>query len=909
MTSDRSIPNSRGPSPEVIARFIDSWQFSLSARGQDEYLMSPERHQYLHTLWDHCAGRVSWIEAETVPGIRLVDHIEMPSDNHLSYVCRGVQASGIAVCVKFAWTSRHFAPERNEGRCRAILNEVDVLRRMKGIVFEHGVIPEFIDASEVVSPDGLKVPYIVTRYIPGLQRLNDTAQRLSKPALIELLEGFCRLAGEFHRHGVVHGDLSSANLHTSFGRPVIIDFGAAQRTRPGLFRRTRTPRYFRPRIPFSIQEHDDPALPLRPSYDVACLGYLINLVLSERTTVRPLTPASAEKNGSSDNSPDGWQARLSSLHRECIHYEPAYRLSNGTELSKAMRSLTEGPVIQPRYSFRTHIVAKSERYRGFLMAAAAIVTVILTAVVVCLLFYQQVREREQKALVASLRELRTRFHGSRGDGNFVRERKSTDIMRQEISSLLEDMDMTSPSPEAAALAVQLSIELVQSLVDQEGFFEAQATARANTRLASQLATGSPDDLALQLLCFESAALQVRCDVECSKLSMEGEDGSVDASCQALSKDVVAGFAALCRQPCSPEQRSQLHRTAVQMTSMVLRPQLRFAWMQKEEFCTVYELTEAALAVPRVVDDAGDGYWYASLMAFRAFAKHKSAYWPSSQSGVAATQQIRDELTEAVRLVELGKVLDTERLHDWPNLAAQVHSVLGLSLCNHPPRRLAEARKWLEPAYEYFLVQSQNMPLSLTRQRYVADAGWSLADVLFEQRDETSLPETLHTLQLQEADIRRRVYVLARQLFLQDISAGNRVRFQVAAARLAMVLQELGKFNEAAEIASEMVAQSLLPAPPAGHGAGDEFLGALATAYRRSTSPETLLAYQSQTQHVLQQLRGLIQKNKLHRKIQHRILTTIRQQIDQVPECAAHAEWKLIVSEMESNAASGNLQQQ
>lgn len=906
MTSDVSPPNNREPSPEVIARFIDSWQFSLSARGQDEYLMSPERHQYLHTLWDHCVGRVSWIESDIVPGIRLVDHIEVPSDNHLSYVCRGILSSGVPVCVKFAWTSRHFAPERNEGRCRAILNEVDVLRRMKRTLFEHGVIPEFVDASEVVSPEGLKVPYIVTRYIPGLQRLNDTAQKLSKAELTELLEGFCRLAGEFHRLGVVHGDLNSANLHTSFGRPVIIDFGAAQLTGPGLFRRTRTPRYFRPRIPFAIQEHDDPTLPLRPSYDVACLGYLINLVLTERMSARP--SASQGKRGSSEDSPDGWTARLTALHRECIHYEPAYRLSCGTALATAMRSLTDGSVIQPRYSLRTHIVAKSERYRTFLLAAVAIMTVVLAATIVCLLFYQRAIQREQDALVASLRELRTRFQGSRGDGNFVREHKSTDIMRQEISALLDDVDMTSPSPEAASLAVQLSLELVQSLVDQEGFFEAQSTARATTNLSQQLARNLPKDLAIQLLFLESAALQVRCDVECSKSSMEGDAGSEDTSCQALSKDIVTGFAALCRQPCSPEQRLLLHRTAVQITSMVLRPQLRFAWMQKEESRTVYELTEAALAVPRAVDDAGDCYWYASLMAFRALARHKSAYWPASQSGVAATPQIRDELTEALRLVELGKVLDSERRHDWPNLEARVKSVLGLSLSNHPPRRLAEARKSLEPAYEYYLVQSQDRPLSLTRQRYVADAGWSLADVLFEQRDETAQAEDLHTLQLQEADIRRRVYVIARQLFLQDISAGNRVRFQVAAARLSMVLQELGKFDEAAEVASEMVAQRLLPAPPAGHGAGDEFLGCLATAYRLSSSPEVLKAYQHQTQHVLHQLRNLILKKNLHPKLGLRILTKIRQQIDQVPECAANADWKMIVSELEAHTASGNLQQ-
>lgn len=903
MTPDPSISNNREPSTEVIARFIDSWYYSLSARGQDEYLMSPERHQYLHTLWEHCAGRVSWIEAGIVPGIRLVDHIEVPSDSHLSYVCRGILTSGVPVCVKFAWTSRHFAPERNEGRCRAIANEVTVLRRMKRTVFEHGIIPEFIDASEVVSPDGLKVPYIVTRYIPGLQRLNDVAQRFSTPELMEILEKFCRLAGEFHRLGVVHGDLNSANLHTSFGRPVIMDFGAAQLTGPGLFRRNRTPRYFRPRIPFAIQEHDDPTLPLRPSYDVACLGYLINLVLSERTSVRPLTPANADKRGSSENSPDGWQARLSSLHRECIHYEPAYRLSCGAELAKAMRSLTEGSVIRPGHSLRTHIVAKSERYRGFLLAASAILTVIMAAMVVCVLFYRQASQREQQALVASLRELRTRFHGSRGDGNFVRERRSTEIMRQEISALLDEMDMASPSPEAASLAVELSMELVQSLVDQEGFLEAQPTAKANTNLAKQLAAVSPDDLTLQLLFVESAALQVRCDFECSKPRNGVEGGHTDPARQTLSRETVSRFVALCRQSYSPEQRELLHRTAVQITSMVLRPQLRSAWLKEDEFRLVHELTETALAVPRAVENAGDCYWYASLMAFRAFARHKTAYWPSSQSGLAATQQIRDELAEAIRLVELGRVLDSEGLHDWPNLAARVHSVLGLSLCNHPPRRLAEARKWLEPAYEYFLVQSQNMPLSLTRQRYVADAGWSLADVLFEQRDETESPESIRTLQLQEADIRRRVYVIARQLFLQDYSAGNRDRFQVSAARLAMVLQELGKFDEAAGIASEMVSQSLLPAPTAGHGAGDELLGCLATAHRLSPSPELLTAYQLQTQHVLHQLRNLVQEKKLHPKISQRILSTIRQQIEQVPECAENSDWKMIVTEVEKLATS------
>jgi TP53 regulating kinase and related kinases len=86
---------------------------------------------------------------------------------------------------------------------------------------------------------GVRVPHlysvdvpdstIVMEFIPG-ERLKDLVDTLPKEELMKLFFDFGHDTGSLHAAGIMHGDLTTANVIASNGRLVFIDFGLAVRT-------------------------------------------------------------------------------------------------------------------------------------------------------------------------------------------------------------------------------------------------------------------------------------------------------------------------------------------------------------------------------------------------------------------------------------------------------------------------------------------------------------------------------------------------------------------------------------------------------------------------------------------------------------------------------------------------------
>lgn len=105
---------------------------------------------------------------------------------------------------------------------RRFRQELDALRRVRG---RHLV--ELLDAD--VDAD---LPYLVTRFVPGtrLDRQVEAAGPLEPAALRVLARGLADALSTLHRAGVVHRDITPANVLLVDGAPQLVDLGLATAT-------------------------------------------------------------------------------------------------------------------------------------------------------------------------------------------------------------------------------------------------------------------------------------------------------------------------------------------------------------------------------------------------------------------------------------------------------------------------------------------------------------------------------------------------------------------------------------------------------------------------------------------------------------------------------------------------------
>jgi predicted Ser/Thr protein kinase len=133
---------------------------------------------------------------------------------------------------------------QDESARRRLAREVAAMRLVRS-----RYVAEVIDAE--LDRD---VPYIVTRYVPGLtlDAVVSAGGPLTGQALARVARGLAHALAAVHEAGVVHRDLKPANVMISDGEPVVIDFGIAQLaemtrlTMTGMF--MGTPGYLAPEV-------------------------------------------------------------------------------------------------------------------------------------------------------------------------------------------------------------------------------------------------------------------------------------------------------------------------------------------------------------------------------------------------------------------------------------------------------------------------------------------------------------------------------------------------------------------------------------------------------------------------------------------------------------------------------------
>lgn len=104
-------------------------------------------------------------------------------------------------------------------RRQRTLREAEMLHLAK----EAGVGAPFIFAVDVPSAT------LVMEHVRG-ERLKDLVSALSHPDAKRVFEGVGRGIARLHRAGIMHGDLTTANVVMRRGNPIFIDFGLSVRS-------------------------------------------------------------------------------------------------------------------------------------------------------------------------------------------------------------------------------------------------------------------------------------------------------------------------------------------------------------------------------------------------------------------------------------------------------------------------------------------------------------------------------------------------------------------------------------------------------------------------------------------------------------------------------------------------------
>jgi len=104
---------------------------------------------------------------------------------------------------------------------------------------QHPNVATLYDFSEIATPEGARVPYIIMEYVDGqtiAERLAAYGGPLPAAEAAYVFEKVCEAIEYIHRHGVIHRDIKSNNIKVSTrGEVKLLDFGIAKgQTSPGL---------------------------------------------------------------------------------------------------------------------------------------------------------------------------------------------------------------------------------------------------------------------------------------------------------------------------------------------------------------------------------------------------------------------------------------------------------------------------------------------------------------------------------------------------------------------------------------------------------------------------------------------------------------------------------------------------
>jgi serine/threonine-protein kinase len=225
--------------------------------------------------------------------------------------------------------------------------------------------PNIVSIYEVGEEAGR--PYLSMEYVGGGSLANKLAATpLPARAAAELLETLARAMDYAHRRGIVHRDLTPANiLLTADGVPKITDFGLAKLLVGGGDVRTQTgsilgtPSYMAP------EQAEGRNGAIGPAADVYALGAILYEMLAGRPPFRAATPLEtvqqvlAQEPVSLRRLQPKVPLDLETICLKCLSKEPSRRYATAKALANDVRRYLQGEPIQAR---RTSVVERAWRW-------------------------------------------------------------------------------------------------------------------------------------------------------------------------------------------------------------------------------------------------------------------------------------------------------------------------------------------------------------------------------------------------------------------------------------------------------------------------------------------------------------------------------------------------------------------
>jgi WD40 repeat protein/serine/threonine protein kinase len=295
--------------------------------------------------------------------------------------------------------------------------------------------PNIVAIYEVAEQDGR--PYLCMEYIEdGSLAQKQAGKSLPPRTAAQLTETLARAVHYAHQRGIVHRDLSPANvLLTADGTPKIMDFGLAKLLIGGAKGPTQTgavvgtPNYMAP------EQAEGKSTSISPAVDVYALGAILYELLTGRPPFQAATALDTLFQARSDEptSPQRLQPNISldlaTICLTCLQKDPQKRYASALALAEDVQRYLCG---EPIHARRTSLPERAWRWCRRKPLVASLMAAVATLLVVATL----------GATVAALQQHRLAQAAERARDEAVVARRQTEelLERQYVARAVRLMD-------------------------------------------------------------------------------------------------------------------------------------------------------------------------------------------------------------------------------------------------------------------------------------------------------------------------------------------------------------------------------------------------------------------------------------------------------------------------------------
>ena len=358
-----------GRFPRFVPQLRDQFEVHQALK-LNEWLGRPGTHEI---GWEAAFPAESWVATGAGPSIPGYEVIRELGRGGMGVVYLAWQTGlNRLVAVKMILAGEDSRP-RDRDRLRA---EAAAVARL-----EH---PNLVKIHETGELDGY--PYFSMEYVDG-GRLADTLQGTPLPPrrAAQLVETLARATEAAHERGVIHRDLTPANvLFTSAGEPKIVDFGLAKLTIGGTDRTVTgdilgSPSYMAP------EQASGHSKAVGPAADVYALGAILYDMLTGRPPFKGESVLATLALVVNDEpvSPSRLQPKvprdLDTVCLKCLNKEPSRRYATAAGLADDLRRYLAGEPVSAR---PVGAVSRAARWARRRPGVAALLAVSATGAII-----------------------------------------------------------------------------------------------------------------------------------------------------------------------------------------------------------------------------------------------------------------------------------------------------------------------------------------------------------------------------------------------------------------------------------------------------------------------------------------------------------------------------------------------